>query len=259
MYLSVRITLISFLSIFIASCESLPAGVSPVQATWLYGQISLPSSVTDSGKSKSFSPSYSDKPWPISAEKFIKPGMKIPLAIHMHGCGGIGENDEAREYRDLMLSLGYAVFMPDSFQRPGRERLCGQGGMHERIDMRTNEVAYALKQIRKLNWVDQDRLVLMGFSEGGNATDNWYTRDFAGLIVLGSACTHSGGSPSAPAEVPVLAIVGESDDYRPGMSCTIKRKIKGSRSIVIPNADHWIATDSVTQNAIKQFLQQCCT
>lgn len=259
MNLSARTALIGFFSIFIVSCQSLPAGVGPVEATWLYGEFSLPASVTVNGKSKSFSPSYSDEPWQISAEKFIKPGIKIPLAIHMHGCAGIGGNDEAGEYLDLMLSQGYAVFMPDSFQRPGREKLCGQGGMHERIAMRTTEISYALKQIRKLNWVDQDRLVLMGFSEGGNATDNWYTRDFAGLIVLGSACTHSGGSPTAPNDVPVLAIVGEIDDYRPGMSCTITRKIKGSKSIVIPGADHWIATHSVTQNAIKQFLQQCCS
>lgn len=247
-----------FLSILVSSCESLPKGVSSVEATWLYGQFALPETATVTGKTELFKPSYADEQWTISVKKLLKPNIKLPIAIHMHGCGGIDEKDDAYAYREILLSQGYGVFMPDSFQRPGRVRLCGQGGMHERIALRQSEIVYALKEIRRLMWVDQERLVLMGFSEGGNATDNWYTDDFAGLIILGSACTHSGGSPSAPSEVPVLAIVGEADDYRPGMSCTINRSVSGSKSIIISGADHWIALYAQTEKSIIQFLKRCC-
>ena len=253
-----RNILLVFLFTLITACQSLPKGVGSVEVTWLYGEFALPDTVTISGKTEFFKPSYTDEPWVVSAKKLLKQNVKLPIAIHMHGCGGIGENDDAYAYRDILLSQGYGVFMPDSFQRPGRDRLCGQGGMHERIALRQSEIRYALKEIRKLTWVKQDQLVLMGFSEGGNAADNWYTNDFAGLIILGSACTHSGGSPTAPDEVPVLAIVGEADDYRPGMSCTISRSIGGSKSVVISGGDHWIASYSQTKDSILKFLKQCC-
>jgi len=240
----------------VTSCQTLPEGVTPVDATWLFGEHALPATATRSGSSESYKPRRDKQRETIETGALIKPGIKIPAAIYLHGCAGI--SSEAYNYKKLMLSQGYAVFMPDSYARPGREKLCGKGGMSARVDMRHAEVRAALKAIRQLPWIDQKRLVLMGFSEGGNATDNWYSDDFAGLIVLGSACTSSGGSPSAPERVPVLAIVGEIDEYRPGLNCTITRSVGGSKSIVIPRANHWISHHDITQNAIKEFLGLCC-
>jgi len=225
-------------------------------ATWLYGEHTLPASATVSGSNEIYTPLLDERLEKEQTRKLVKSGVTIPAAIYMHGCAGI--TSEAYNYRELMLSQGYAFFMPDSFARPGRVKLCGQGGMSERVAMRQREVDIALKAVRKLPWVDQKRLVLMGFSEGGNTTDSWYTADFAGLIVLGSACTNSGGSPSAPGSVPVLAIVGEIDEYRPGMSCTIDRTVGGSKSIVIPGASHRISQEDETTEAIRKFLGQCC-
>jgi len=243
-------------SLVLGACQSLPEGVTPQEATWLYGKHTLPASATLSGGIETYTPLLNKELEREHAKRIIKPGIEIPAAIYMHGCAGISA--EAYSYRKLMLSQGYAFFMPDSFARPGREKLCGKGGMSERVAMRQQEVDVALKALRELPWIDQDRLVLMGFSEGGNTTDSWYSADFTGLIVLGSACTNSGGSPSAPERVPVLAIVGEVDEYRPGMSCTIERTVGGSRSIVINGANHWISHYDETQNAIKEFLVSCC-
>ena len=253
-----RFIVLFVISLLMVSCRSIPKDVSPVAATWLYGVHALPASATVSGSTESFVPTYKNTLGADSAGKKLKPGVKVPIAIHLHGCAGMTTGNQHAEYQDLLLSQGYAVFMPDSFARPERENLCGQGGLSDRIDTRIAEVRYALKQIRTLPWVDQKRMVLTGFSEGGNTVDNWPTDDFAGLVVLGSACTKSGGSPIAPDNVPVLAIVGELDDYRPGLSCSIKRTVGGSKSIVIPGADHYIALYTETQTAIKLFLKQCC-
>lgn len=253
-----RIFLLLLVPFFITSCKTLPEGVSPVAATWFYGLHELPASATLSGSGISFHPSYKSTQATDEAEKKLKPGVKIPAVVHLHGCAGFTDGDQHAEYQDLYLSLGYAVFMPDSFSRPNRERLCGLGG-DKKFYWRLEEAAYALKQIRKFPWIDKKRIFLSGFSEGGQTANMWSTNDFTGIIMLGSDCSKSGGSPVAPDEVPVLAIVGgEADEWTKGWSCKVTRTIGGSKSIILDDAAHQIAHYSKTQNAIKLFLKQCC-
>ena len=231
----------------------LPEGTSPTEATWLHGFHTIPAHYTKSNSEKYW---RFESNWMVQAGKEVKPGSKIPVVLYLHGCAGIKNEDLT--YRNFMLEQGYAVFMPDSFAR-NRFECSQQGKLWERIDMRTVEVINALKQLKKLSWVDQDRIILMGFSEGGNTTDNWSRKVFRAHIVLGSACTQVvTGMPAAHDDVPVLAIVGEHDNYRPGLSCKITRTVGGSRSIVILGADHWVAHYSETQDAIKSFLVSCC-
>ena len=253
----IKVIIIFVASFILASCQTLPKGVTPHMATWLYGEHTLPSSLTKSGNYETYKPSYNNAVSLKNIKSIIKPNIKVPAVIYMHGCAGI--SDEAYNYKNIMLSQGYAFFMPDSFARPSREKLCGQGGMNERVTMRHREVSTTLKELRKMTWIDQKRVILMGFSEGGNTTDSWYNDDFSALIVIGSACTNSGGSPSAPDNVPVLAIVGEHDDYRPGLSCSITRTIGGSKSIIIKGADHWISNYNETRKSINEFLGKCCS
>ena len=131
--------------------------------------------------------------------------------------------------------------------------------MRHRVKLRTEEVAYALNEIRHLTWVDQKRVLLMGFSEGGNTVDSWSMPGFAAQIIMGSACTLVDGIPAAPASVAVLAIVGQNDDYRPGQSFWVERTNGGSRSIVIPGGPHKVADYPQTREAIRTFLHQCCS
>jgi dienelactone hydrolase len=204
-----------------------------------------------------FKSSQGDNNWVTEAEKEIKNGIKIPVVLYLHGCKGFSNQGEI--FRSLLLEEGYAFFVPDSFQRPGRKKCGKQGKLHSRVTLRTEEVEYALERIQDLAWVDHSRLILMGFSEGGNTTDNWWKPGFSAHIITGSACTLVDGTPAAPTTVPVLAIVGEDDKYRPSLSCDIQRTIGGSRSIVIPNAGHSIAQYPETRDAIRSFLNTCCS
>jgi len=242
-----------------AGCQpnvKLPRGVTPAMATWMYGQYAIPAEYTRSAKAEKFGALPGGPPWTTAAARALKPGVKVPVVLYLHGCTGIKQ--QARRYRALLLSEGYAVFMPDSFQRPGRWACGEEGPLAYRVSLRLQELAYAYRQIRALPWVDQKRIVLMGFSEGGNTVDHWNKPGFAAHIIIGSACTLVGGRPAAAPGTPLLAIVGARDDYRPGLSCTIERTVGGSRSVVIPNAPHKVAQYRQARDAIKAFLRACC-
>lgn len=244
-------------AVLLAACQSLPAGVSSVQATWRYGQYSVPGTYTRNHTDQFYKPELGGPDWTISASADIQPGARVPVVVYLHGCAGIGH--QAALYRKLLMSEGYAVFMPDSFARPGRRKCRDEGPLYQRVRLRKQEIAYASEQLRLLPWVDHQRTILMGFSEGGNAVDNWSDSRFRAEIITGSACTLVGGKPAAPAGVAVLAIVGAQDRYRPGKSCTITRTVGGSRSIVIPGANHEVADYAQTRDAITQFLRKCCS
>ena len=184
--------------------------------------------------------------WTEVALKQIRPGAKAPAVLMLHGCSGLARGPAP--LRLLLIKMGYGVFEPDSFARPGRT--CSKDPLS--LSKREEEVAYALGLIEQLPWVDPGRIILMGVSQGGAVVARWGKSGFQAHVILDNNC--GGGQPMAPSEIPVLAIVGEQDSYFAGSSCKLSRTIKGSKSSVIEGADHGVSDFPESQSAIAEFL-----
>ena len=231
----------------------LPPGVTSANATWIAAHVGLPSSaINANGLHGYYSSTLSSYPhyWVEDTSQDLKPGVKLPAVIYLHGCAGFGS--AASSYMQLLLGQGFAVIQPDSFARPGRGVKCYQGGMGARMALRHQEVNHALKEIDNLDWIDRSRLVLMGFSEGGNSTARWWHGGFKAYVVLGTNCRHAGMAVSTPADVPVLSLTGEHDEVYAG-TCAIGAR-KNSGGMVIPNAGHQISESLMTRRLIVDFL-----
>ena len=228
---------------------ALPGGMNEVEATWLWCYHTVPASITRDQTDYWYGYAHTDvnkinnPSWTEVAAKHIKPGAKAPVVLVLHDCGGIFRSPIA--YRVFFMERGYAVIEPDSFARPGHS--CNSHSLNKR----TEELAYAYKMIRELPWADQDRIVLMGISQGGFAVAQWNKPGFAAHIILANDC--DGDRPLAPPGTPVLAAVGEFDEAIKS-SCKITREVKSSRSIVIPGAPHGIMDYPETEQAIEEFL-----
>ena len=137
----------------------LPAGMSEAEAAWLWGHHTIPASITRDSSPYWYSYAHTDvnkinnPAWTQVAAGHIKSGARAPVVLVMHGCSGIFPSPAA--YRVFFMERGYAVIEPDSFARPGHS--CNASPLKER----TEDLAYAYEKIRKLPWVDQDRIVLM--------------------------------------------------------------------------------------------------
>ncbi len=225
----------------------LPEGMSEVEATWLWGYYTIPASITLDGSPYWYSYAHTDvnkinnPAWTEVAAGDLKPGAKAPAVLLLHGCSGLARGPAPR--RLLLMKWGYAIFQPDSFARPGRT--CNRTTLFKRME----ELDYALKMIRGLPWVDQDRVILMGISQGGAAVATWGQPGFAAHIILEHDC--GGRKSKAPEGTPVLAVIGEKDDYTPGSNCKIDPKAGGSKSIVIPDAGHVL---DFPEKAVEAFL-----
>lgn len=229
----------------------LPAGMSEAEAAWLWGHHTIPASITQDNSAYWYNYAHTDvnkinnPAWTRVAVGHIKPGARAPAVLVLHGCSGIFPNPTA--YRVFFMERGFAVIEPDSFARPGHS--CNDSPLKER----TEDLGYAYQKIRDLPWVDQDRLVLMGISQGGRAVASWKKPGFAAHIILASDC--NGEHPQAPAGTPVLAVVGEKDEYSKGSSCKVSRQAQGSSSIIIPDAPHGIIDYEETEQAIEELLR----
>lgn len=236
-----------------ADHTNLPGNVTPLAATWLWGHYTVPGSITKDGTPYWYSYPHTDAsritdpPWTEVAATHVKEGAKAPAVLFLHGCSGLIRGGVG--YRVLLLSEGYALFEPDAYARPGHT--CDASSMK----MRRDEAEYALNQIRRLPWVDQERVFLIGFSQGGRVAASWDKRGFAAHVILGADC--DGGSPKAPAETPVLAMIGSEDAYF-SQHCKVTRRVGGSQSIVIKGGYHEILSHPQTKQGVSEFLRNCC-
>ena len=175
----------------------------------------------------------------------------VPAVIFLHGCKG-WNNRQAR-VMDLINDNGFTTFSPNSFARPGRKRKCGKVG-RSTLNLRFNEIRYALKQIRKLPWIDQSRLVLAGFSEGGLAAARYTGGEFKAVIVMGWGCRR--GILGAPNHVPVLNIVGKNDyETRWGNRLCNVGSRPNSKAVHV-EAGHDISQDPASGDQINVFLEK---
>jgi dienelactone hydrolase len=239
---------------------NLPNGVTPMEATWLWGHYIIPDTITRDGSPYVYAYPHKDPkriiapPWTEVAAGHIKADAKAPAVLFLHGCSGLIRGGLG--YRILLMSEGYAVFEPDAFARPGYA--CEKSS----LSMRREELIYALGQMRSLQWIDQERIILMGNSQGGRTVAQWDQPGFAAHIILAAGCDTHGDtnrrSPRAPDDVPVLSVMGSKDDYFADSSCQISREVGGSKSILIPGAGHDIMGHPELKQAVKAFLRACC-
>jgi dienelactone hydrolase len=235
----------------------LPPGMSQVQATWLWGHHSIPGHITGSGTPYWYVYPHTDinaitnPVWSDVAAAHIKPGAKAPAVLVLHGCSGISYG--ATEYRRYFIGTGFAIFEPNSYARPGR--ISCDEDLEASFRMRTEELQHALTEIRKLDWVDQSRLLLLGISEGGAVAAARNGDDFAAHIIFEASCwAQKGRIPAAAKTVPVFAAVGEKDKGSNGASCNTNSHAPGSHSMVLKDAPHSMYDEPEVGAALIKFL-----
>ncbi len=239
---------------------TLPQGMSPSEATWRWGSHAVPHSATIDGYNGIFrtAKGSTDTYWVDEAAQTLKPGVKLPVVIWMHGCQGYDGGTSS--IRDLFLSAGYAVIAPNSFSRPGRTAIC-YGDKKGTMRYRFEEVDYAVERLRELPWVDHSRIILAGFSEGGVTAALYSGGPFQARIILGWVCASNDDwwvGIRGSSRTPVLAIVGGRDEYYLDRSGDCGSHFIGrpkSRSIVIEGRRHNILGAYPAKDAITEFLK----
>jgi dienelactone hydrolase len=196
------------------------------------------------------------KPVSMTGEFRIAQGAgRLPVVILMHGSGGIGANIES--WSRTFNAMGISTFAIDGFTGRGLTSVNTDQASLGRLNF-ILDIYRALELLAGHPRVDPERIVLMGFSRGGQAAlyasltrfhKLWNKSgvQFAAYIPFYPDCATSYAGETEVAEKPIRIFHGIPDDYNPVASCKpyIQRLRETGRDIVLteyPDAQHGFDT-----------------
>lgn len=188
----------------------------------------------------------------------------FPAMVLHHGCGGPGRSIFG--WASWLRAEGYVALVVDSFSPRGITNVCERRGV-----LRPGEVVLdalgALAYLRSLDFVDPDRIGVIGWSFGGRVAL------LAGREMLGNAVhppadgfraavafypSCSGGL--ADDIIPLLLLLGEADDWTPAAACVeaAKRARQQGRTVlwtVYPLAYHAFDVDARRRVYLGHYME----
>jgi dienelactone hydrolase len=192
------------------------------------------------------------KPVTVAGEFRIAQGSgRLPVVVMMHGSGGVSGVSEA--WVHTFNAMGISTFVIDGFSGRGLTATSTNQAQLGRLNFIV-DIFHALEILAKHPRVDPDRIVLMGFSRGGQAALyaglnrfqklwNKSGLQFAGYIPFYPDCATTYNTDSDVADRPIRIFHGAPDDYNPVASCEafVARLKQAGRDVVLteyPDSPH---------------------
>ena len=173
-----------------------------------------------------------------------------PAIIALHGCLGLygrkGDlNERNRAMAQLLHERGFHVLFVDSFTPRGFKELCTVKLVERtlRAADRRQDVQGALDWLGARPEVDRERIVLLGWSNGGNATLAALDHGVklrAAVAFYPSCRVYATRNASYHPSAPLLVLIGALDDWTPAAWCMAlkERMPKALELKVLPDAYH---------------------
>ncbi|HTB04453.1 MAG TPA: dienelactone hydrolase family protein [Bradyrhizobium sp.] len=168
------------------------------------------------------------KPVTVAGEFRLAQGAgRLPVVVMMHGSSGISANTEP--WVHTFNAMGISTFVIDGFSGRGLTVVGPNQALLGRLNFIV-DIYRSLEILAKHPRVDPDRIVLMGFSRGGQAALyaslerfhklwNKSGLQFAGYIPFYPDCSTSYVGDTEVAARPIRIFHGTPDDYNPVASC----------------------------------------
>src|SRR6478735_8762152 len=216
------------------------------------------------------------KPVTVAGEFRVAQGTgKLPVVVLMHGSSGVGATTEA--WVHAFNAMGISTFVIDGFTGRGLTVVGPNQALLGRLNLIV-DIYRSLEILAKHPRVDPDRIVLMGFSRGGQAAlyasldrfNKLWTQSgaqFAAYIPFYPDCSTSYATDTETVARPIRIHHGTPDDYNPVASCKayLARLQEAKRDVVLteyPDSQHGIdsgllGVSTVAVSANAQSARNC--
>src|SRR6478672_6093277 len=200
---------------------------------------------------------------------------RLPVVVLMHGSSGVGATMEAWVHQ--FNRMGISTFVIDGFSGRGLTAVGPNQALLGRLNLIV-DIYRSLEILAKHPRVDPDRIVLMGFSRGGQAAlyasldrfNKLWNKSgvqFAAYIPFYPDCSTTYQTDTEVAARPIRIFHGTPDDYNPVKSCKafVERLKAAGRDVVLteyPDSAHGfdsglLGVNAVTVSANAQTVRNC--
>jgi dienelactone hydrolase len=216
------------------------------------------------------------QPVSVGGEFRIAQGTgRLPVVVLMHGSSGVGATTEAWVHQ--FNAMGISTFVVDGFTGRGLTAVGPNQALLGRLNLIV-DIYRSLDILAKHPRVDPERIVLMGFSRGGQAALyasldrfnklwNKSGAQFAAYIPFYPDCSTSYATDTEVGNRPIRIFHGTPDDYNPVASCKayVTRLQDAKRDVVLteyPDSQHafdagLLGANIVTVSANAQTARHC--
>ncbi|UZE51665.1 dienelactone hydrolase family protein [Rhodopseudomonas sp. P2A-2r] len=215
------------------------------------------------------------KPVTVTGEFRVAQGTgRMPVIVLMHGSGGVGPNVEP--WTQQFNAMGISTFVIDGFTGRGLTSVNTDQAQLGRLNF-IIDIYRTLDILAKHPRVDPDRIILMGFSRGGQAVlyasvarfQKLWNRSglqFAAYIPFYPDCGTTYRTDADVVDRPIRIFHGMPDDYNPVASCkaVVQRLQDAKHDVVLteyPDAQHGFDTPlnvgTVTVATGAQSVRDC--
>jgi len=166
-------------------------------------------------------PGATIEPVTVRAEIYRPPGNGVfPAVIVLHGCGGHDAHHE--RWAERLVSWGYVTVVIDSFGSRGFANICKETTAVT-PEMRVSDIYGTAEYLRKLPYVAQDRIGLIGFSHGAwtvmKAVQEKYQLKLFGVRAAVAYYPYCNPKLDVRIDVSLLVLIGEDDNWTPASLC----------------------------------------
>jgi dienelactone hydrolase len=216
------------------------------------------------------------KPVTVAGEFRLAQGTgRLPVVVMMHGSSGVSPAAEA--WVHSFNAMGISTFVIDGFSGRGLTSTSTNQAQLGRLNF-ILDIYRALDILAKHRRVDPERIVLMGFSRGGQAALyaslnrfhklwNKSGLQFAAYLPFYPDCMTTYVNDTDVADKPIRIFHGASDDYNPDASCKafVARLKEAKHDVVLneyPDSQHGfdaglLGINSVLVSANAQTVRNC--
>jgi len=191
-------------------------------------------------------------PVSVAGEFRLARGLgRLPVVVLMHGSSGVGATMDAWVHH--FNAMGISTLVIDGFTGRGLTTVGSNQALLGRLNLIV-DIYRSLEILAHHPRVDPERIVLMGFSRGGQAAlfasldrfNHLWNKSgirFAGYVPFYPDCSTSYVGDTEIADIPIRIFHGTPDDYNPVASCKayVARLIEAKRDVVLteyPESEH---------------------
>jgi dienelactone hydrolase len=216
------------------------------------------------------------KPVTVAGELRLAQGNgKTPVVVMMHGSSGVGAATEA--WVHAFNAMGISTFVIDGFTGRGLTAVGPDQALLGRLNL-ILDIYSSLDILARHPRVDPERIVLMGFSRGGQAAlyasldrfNKLWNKSgiqFAAYVPFYPDCSTSYATDTEVEARPIRIFHGTPDDYNPVASCKsyVERLRTAGRDVILteyPDSQHafdngLIGANTISVSANAQTVRNC--